>query len=97
MFQFQDFLSFDQYLTPSIIRIFYMLQLVLIALVAISNIFAALATMIHFFFSGLVWLLATLIGSVIAVLAARIVTEIVMVLFQSNEHLGVIRARAEGH
>ncbi len=97
MFQLQDFLDFNHYLTPSIIRIFYLLQLALIALFGISNIFAALAAMTHHFFFGLVWLVGTLIGVVIAAFAARIVTEIVMVLFQNNEHLAAIRARAEGH
>ncbi len=96
MLQLQDFLNFDHYLTPSIIRIFYLLQLVLIALFGISNIFAALATMTHVFFFGLVWLAGTLIGVAIAAIAARIVTEIIMVLFQNNEHLAAIRARAEG-
>ncbi|MGB8276682.1 MAG: DUF4282 domain-containing protein [Methylovirgula sp.] len=97
MLRLQDFINFDRYLTPSIIRIFYLLQLVLIALFALSNIFGALAVMTHSFFFGLVWLVGTLIGAVIAALAARIVTEIVMVLFQNNEHLAAIRARAEGH
>jgi len=97
MLQLQDFLGFDHYLTPSIIRIFYLLQLALIALFGISNIFGALAMMTHAFFVGLVWLAATLIGAAIAAIAARIVTEIIMVLFQNNEHLAVLRARAEGH
>ena len=97
MLQLQDFINFDRYLTPSIIRIFYLLQLALIALFCISNIFAALVAMTHFFFYGLVWLAGTLICAVIAAIAARIITEIIMVLFQNNEHLAVIRARAEGH
>ena len=97
MFSPHDFLDFEHYLTPSIIRIFYILQLALIGFFAISNIFVALAAMIHSFFFGLVWLASTLIGAVVAALAARILTEIIMVLFQNNEHLAVIRARAEGH
>jgi hypothetical protein len=97
MLKLRDFLTFDNYLTPSIIRIFYVLQLVLIALFCLSSILAALAAMVHSFLTGLFLLIATLIGSVIAVIAARIVTEIIMVLFQNNEHLAAIRARAEGH
>lgn len=97
MFQLQDFINFNRYLTPSIIRIFYLLQLALIALFGISNIFAALVVMTHAFFYGLVWLAGTLLGVVFAAIAARIVTEIIMVLFQNNEHLGMIRARAERH
>ena len=97
MLQLQEFLDFNHYLTPQLIRIFYILQLVLIALFTVSNVFGALAAMIHVFFFGLVWLASTLIGAVIAVIGARIVTEVIMVLFQNNEHLAAIRARAEGH
>jgi hypothetical protein len=97
MLLLQDFINFDHYLTPSIIRIFYLLQLAMIALFGISNLFAALAAMTHVFFFGLVWFVGTLISAVIAAIAARILTEIIMVLFQNNEHLAAIRARAEGH
>jgi hypothetical protein len=96
MSQLSDFLKFEHYLTPSLFRIFYLLQLVLIVLFTISNIFAALATMISSFLLGFIWLVGTLIGAVAAVIAARILTEIIMVLFQNNEHLAAIRARAEG-
>jgi hypothetical protein len=41
-------------------------------------------------------LCATLIGTAVAIVGARIVTEIIMVLFQNNEHLAAIRLRAEG-
>lgn len=97
MLQVQEFLDFNHYLTPSIIRIFYILQLALIALFTLSNVFTALAFMLHSLFFGLVWLASTLIGAVIAVIASRILTEVIMVLFQNNEHLAAIRARAEGH
>ena len=97
MLQVQEFLDFNHYMTPSIIRIFYILQLALIALFTLSNVFTALAFMLHSVFLGLVWLASTLIGAVIAAIAARIFTEVIMVLFQNNEHLAAIRARAEGH
>lgn len=91
-----DFLNFEHYLTPSLFRIFYLLQLLLIVLFTITNIFAALAAMLGSFLFGFIWLVGTLIGAVAAVIAARIFTEIIMVLFQNNEHLAAIRARAEG-
>lgn len=97
MLQLKDFLNFEHYLTPSLIRLFYLLQLVLIGLFAVSNIFAALAVMVHEFIVGLIWLAGTLVGAAIGAIAARILTEIIMVLFQNNEHLAAIRARAEGH
>jgi hypothetical protein len=92
----QDFLNFDRYLTPSIIRIFYFLQIALICLFGLSGLFTALATLFYSFFPGLLMLCATLIGTAVAIVGARIVTEIIMVLFQNNEHLAAIRLRAEG-
>lgn len=94
---FKDFLRFDRYLTPSIIRLFYLLQVVLIVLVALSSIIGAFAMMSYSVMAGLTYLLATLIGAAAGLIAARIVTEIVMVLFQNNEHLAAIRAGIEGH
>jgi len=93
---FRDFLTFDKYLTPSIIRIFYMLQLVLIGLVALSGVLSALSLLfLHSFIGGIFALAAVLLGSAIAVMGARIVTEIVMVFFQNNEHLAAIRAHTQ--
>jgi uncharacterized membrane-anchored protein YhcB (DUF1043 family) len=46
---------------------------------------------------GLVSIVGTLIGVVIGIIAARILTEVIMVLFQNNEHLAAMRARLEGH
>lgn len=96
MSQLRDFLNFEHYLTPSLFRIFYLLQLALIAIFAISNIFAALATMFSSFLFGFVWLAGALVGAVAAAIAARVFTEIIMVLFQNNEHLAAIRPRVEG-
>src|SRR5579863_5013707 len=81
MSQLRDFLNFEHYLTPSLFRIFYLLPL---------------AMMIGSFLFGFIWLVGTLVGAVAAAIAARIFTEIIMVLFQNNEHLAVIRARTEG-
>lgn len=92
----QDFLTFDRYLTPSIIRIFYLLQVALIGLFGLVNVLAAFAAMAYSFLTGLAWLLSAVIGTAVGLLAARIITEIVMVVFQNNENLATIRARAEG-
>ena len=92
----QDFLNFDRYLTPSIIRISYFLQIALIAS-GVAGIISAISTLfLYSFFGGLLMLCATLLTTAAAIVGARIVTEIIMVLFQNNEHLAAIRARAEG-
>jgi Domain of unknown function (DUF4282) len=93
-----DFLKFDQYLTPTIIRIFYFLQVALIALFGVLGLLAGIMSMIFSsLLMGLVSIVGTLIGVVIGIIAARILTEVIMVLFQNNEHLAAMRARMEGH
>jgi hypothetical protein len=93
----KDFLNFDRYMTPAIIRIFYYLQVALICLFGLSGLFTALGTFLYSFFGGLLLLCGTLLGTAIGIIGARIVTEIVMVVFQNNEHLAVLRARADGN
>ncbi|MGP0061687.1 MAG: DUF4282 domain-containing protein [Beijerinckiaceae bacterium] len=93
----QDFLKFDQYLTPTIIRIFYLFLVVLIVLSGIGNLLFDLAMMATSFLGGLFSVIGTLVAMATAIIAARILTETIMVLFQNNEHLAAIRARAEGH
>src|SRR5260370_30668980 len=61
MLQLQDFLNFDRYLTPSIIRIFYGLQNALIALAGVSRLVAALCLMFHSLIAGLVRIFIALI------------------------------------
>jgi Domain of unknown function (DUF4282) len=94
----QDFLKFDQYLTPTIIRIFYFLQVALVALFGLVGLLSGIMAMI---FSsvvmGFLWIVATAIGVAIGIFAARILTEVIMVLFQNNEHLAAMRARMDGH
>ncbi len=41
----QDFLNFDRYLTPSIIRIFYFLQVALVLLFGLVGVLSGLAAM----------------------------------------------------
>jgi len=93
----RDFLNFDRYLTPSIIRMFYLLQIILIGLFGVTNVLAAFGAMGYSFLTGLAWLLSTIVGTAVALVAARIVTEIIMVLFQNNENLAALRARADAH
>jgi len=93
---FRDFLTFDKYLTPSIIRIFYLLQLALIGLATLSGALTALSVLfLHSFIGGLFLLAAVLLGAALGVMGARIVTEVVMVFFQNNEHLAAIRAHTQ--
>jgi hypothetical protein len=92
----QDFLTLDRYLTPSIIRGFYGLLVAFIVLFGIINVLAAFATMGYSLLTGIAWLLAAVIATALGLITTRIVTEIVMVLFQNNEHLAALRTHVEG-
>jgi hypothetical protein len=93
----QSFLKFDQYLTPAIIRYFYFLLLVLILLGGVGGVFGGIALLFAQPISGIIAIISTLVSTLVGIVAARISIEIIMVLFQNNEHLAVLRARAEGH
>ncbi len=43
----------------------------------------------------LFWIIASLIGVVIGVIFARIISEFVLIMFRINEHLGAIRQRGQ--
>jgi hypothetical protein len=43
--------------------------------------------------AGLFWIIGSLIGMVISVIFARIISEFVLIMFRINEHLGAIRQR----
>jgi hypothetical protein len=92
----QEFLTFDRYLTPSLIRAFYLLQVALIALFGLINILAAFVAMAYSLMTGIAWLLCALIGTAAGIVTARIITELIMILFQNNEHLAALRSRVEG-
>jgi Domain of unknown function (DUF4282) len=92
----RDFLTLERYLTPSIIRVFYVLLVVLIVALGIINILAAFAAMAYSLIPGIAWLISAIIGTTVSLLAARILTEIVMVMFQNNEHLAALRKHVEG-
>jgi hypothetical protein len=93
----QDFLKFDQYLTPTIIRVFYFLQIALIALITLVGLLSGIMTIFFSPLAGLASIIGSLIGAAIGIIAARILTEVIMVLFQNNEHLAAMRARMDGH
>jgi hypothetical protein len=93
----QNFMKFDQYLTPTIIRTFYLMLIVLIVLSGIGQMIFGLMMMMTSPIGGLFLIIGTLITMAVAIVAARILTEVIMILFQNNEHLAAIRARAEGH
>ena len=75
MFQFGDLFQWERFVTPSIIKIFYWLSVGISVLFGLSGIVSGLMLMAHTPLGGLLWIVGSLIGIVIGVVFARIVSE----------------------
>ena len=95
MFDFRDLFQWERFITPSIIKIFYWLAVGISALFGLSGIVSGLTLMALSPLGGLFWIIASLIGVVIGVIFARIISEFVLITFRINEHLGAIRQRGQ--
>ena len=95
MFDFRDLFQWERFITPSIIKIFYWLAVGISVLFGLSGIVSGLTLMALSPLGGLFWIIASLIGVVIGVIFARIISEFVLIMFRINEHLGAIRQRGQ--
>jgi len=80
-------LSFSRFVTPSIIRVLYILALVVIGLIYLALLIAGLRAGVLPFLGALVF---GGIGVLIEVLLVRLWLELVVVLFRIEEHTAVI-------
>jgi hypothetical protein len=93
MFELRDLFQWERFITPSIIKIFYWLMVVVSLLFGVAGILGGLAQMFISPFSGLITVIGSLIAIFIGIISARIVSEYVLIMFRINEHLGAIRNR----
>jgi predicted membrane metal-binding protein len=91
MFEFRDLFQWDRFITPTIIKSFYWLVIVLTVLFGISGVFSGLAAMAISPFGGFILVLSSIAGIVVGIVFSRIVAEFVLIVFRINEHLGAIR------
>jgi hypothetical protein len=95
MFSFRDLFQWERFVTPSIIKLFFWLAVGIIVLSGLSGIASGFGMMRTSPGLGVMTLLASLLGVVIGVLFARIISEFILIVFRINEHLGAIRNRGE--
>jgi len=95
MFSFTDLFQWERFVTPSIIKLFFWLAIVLVFLGGLSALGSALGMMMVSPGVGVIMMLVSVLGIVIGVIFARIVAEFVLIVFRINEHLGAIRSRGE--
>lgn len=95
MFSFSDLFQWDRFVTPSIIKLFFWLAVGLIVLFGLSGVASAIKIIPVSPGAGILMLVAAILGVVIGVVFARILSEFILIVFRINEHLGAIRQRGE--
>jgi hypothetical protein len=93
MFYIGDLFQWERFITPSIIKLFYWLVVIIVILAGLSGLVSALGAMAFNPVAGAFTALASFVGMLLGILFARIVAEFVLMVFRINEHLSAIRNR----
>ena len=96
MFGLGYLFQWERFVTPTVIKVFYWLAVIISVLLGVAGAVSALQTMAYNPFLGLVFLVTSLLGAFIGVVLARIAAEFVLIVFRINEHLGAIRNQNMG-
>ena len=91
-----DLFQWERFVTPTVIKVFYWLAVVISVLLGLAGAFSALAAMAFNPFVGMISLIASVLGACMGVIVARIFAEFVLIVFRINEHLGAIRNQGTG-
>jgi hypothetical protein len=91
MFELRDLFQWERFITPSIIKIFYWLAVVIAVLFGVSGVLSGLAVLPVSPAGGLLTIIGSLLGALVGIVFARISAEFVLIVFRMNEHLGAIR------
>ncbi len=95
MFQFGDLFQWERFVTPSIIKIFYWLMLAVVVLGGLRGLVEGLFAMTANLVGGILAMLAALLMTFVGIVLARIAAEFVLIVFRINEHLGAIRNQGD--
>ena len=95
MFNLRDLFQWERFITPSIIKVFYWLSVIITVVLGVSEILSGLTAMAQQPLSGLVQIMSSVLGMLLGVVFVRIVAEFVLITFRINEHLGAIRNRGQ--
>lgn len=91
MFELRDLFQWERFITPSIIKIFYWLAVIIATLFGLSGVVSGLALLAVSPVGALFTILGSLLGTLVGIIFARISAEFVLIVFRMNEHLGAIR------
>jgi len=96
MFGISDLFQWDRFVTPTVIKVFYWLAVVISAILGLAGAVSSLTSMAFNPFVGMMFLIASLLGACMGVVIARIIAEFVLIVFRINEHLAAIRNQGSG-
>ena len=96
MFGIGDLFQWERFVTPTVIKVFYWLAVVLSILLGFVGVISSLMTMGYNPLVGIIFLIVSVVGAFMGVIVARIVAEFVLIVFRINEHLGAIRNQGNG-
>jgi len=91
MFGLGDLFQWERFVTPTVIKVFYWLAVVVSILAGLAGVVSSLTTMAYNPFVGLIFLIVSVLGAVLGIIMSRIGAEFVLIVFRINEHLGAIR------
>ena len=95
MFDLRDLFQWERFITPSIIKVFYWLSVIITVVLGVSGVLSGLALLMLQPLSGLFVVISSLFGMLLGVVFVRIVAEFVLITFRISEHLGAIRNRGQ--
>ena len=87
MFGISDLFQWERFVTPTVIKVFYWLAVVISVLLGLAGAVSSLTTMAFNPFVGMIFLIASVLGACMGVVIARIIAEFVLIVFRINEHL----------
>ena len=91
MFGLGDLFQWERFVTPTVIKVFYWLAVIISVLLGFAGIVSSLTTMAYNPFVGLIFLVTSVLGAAMGIVMSRIAAEFVLIVFRINEHLGAIR------
>jgi Domain of unknown function (DUF4282) len=91
MFGLGDLFQWERFVTPTVIKVFYWLAVVIAVLLGLAGAVSSLSTMAFNPFVGMIFLITSILGACMGIIISRIIAEFVLIVFRINEHLGAIR------
>jgi hypothetical protein len=95
MFDIRDLFQWERFVAPSMIKIFYWLTLAVVVLTGLRGVVYGLLEMAASLVGGLLAIIGALLMTLIGIVLARIAAEFVLIVFRIDDHLGEIRRQGD--